>query len=189
MGGGDCAADGFGACNHGGTLAERDSILQKVDDGFGERREATADVVEAGAWAGSGTGPIGEQAALRAVRGVQVRRYSDGCCTQPLGIYRTARSPGDAPDEPLACASVGALLDDWRDPGRRRLAVVWARHHGGDLWRAAEIRGCWRGGRGWIWRDFCLQSDQAVEYAAAALPVRAALLVEGFTSRQIFVSF
>ena len=59
VGGWNLAADGVGAGDYGGALDERDAVLQKVGDGFGERREATADVVEAGAGVGMGkVGPM-----------------------------------------------------------------------------------------------------------------------------------
>src|ERR1700724_176659 len=76
-------------------------------------------------------------------------RYRDGCRTQPLGLHRAPRSPGDAADEPLARAAMDPVLDDCGHAHGRWLAVVRARRHAADLWRAAAVRsGGSGGGRG-----------------------------------------
>src|SRR5580692_10864902 len=71
-----------------------------------------------------------------------------GCGTHSLGIYRTARLPRDAADEPLASAPVGAFVDDPGHANGRWLAVVWVGDHAVDRWRASEVFGDWRGGGG-----------------------------------------
>src|SRR5580658_5289595 len=79
-----------------------------------------------------------------------------GCRTHSLGIYRTARSPRNAADEPLASSAVGAFVDDPGHADGRWLAVVWSGDHVVDRWRASEVLRDWgRGGGGGIW-NFCV---------------------------------
>jgi hypothetical protein len=111
-----------------------------------------------------------------------------GCRTHCLGIHRTAGSPTDAPDEPLASSTVGASVDDPGHKNGRWLALVRARRHAVDRWRPSEVFGDWGG---WVrrhLRDFRVQSIEKTQPAAAALPVGAALLVEGSSSGPVFVS-
>src|SRR5580658_5422462 len=79
-----------------------------------------------------------------------------GCRTHSLGIYRTARSPRDAEDEPLASSAVGAFVDDLGHADGRWLALVRAGDHFANRWRASEVFRDWGGGgSGSIW-DFCV---------------------------------
>lgn len=111
-----------------------------------------------------------------------------GYRTHALGTHRTARLPSYAPDEPLASTAVVSHLDDPRHPDGRWLALVWARDHVAGGWRPAKIFRRWgsreRGAPG----DFCFQSVEETEPAAAALPTRAPLLVEGAPPGPVLVS-
>src|SRR5216117_3628141 len=78
-------------------------------------------------------------------------------------------------------------LDDRGHAHGRRLDLVRPGADAARVWRPPAFcghRGCrLRGGSG----HFCLQSAEETEPAAEALPDRAALLVEGAASGQVFV--
>ena len=107
-------------------------------------------------------------------------------------LFRSHRAPGssfDAANEPVACAALGSHLDNYRHAPGRRLDLVRARFPAARLRRPAKIRGCKRSGRRGRLRSFRVQGAEAFEPASAALPNRAALLVEGSPARSIFLSF
>src|SRR5437667_9303890 len=111
-----------------------------------------------------------------------VGEVGNGSRTQPLGIYRSPRSPADAADEPLARAAMDSHLDDRDDAHGRWLDLVWPGADAARLRRPATFcshRGCRiGGGSGHFW----FQGAEEIEPAPAALSDRAALLVEGAAS-------
>ena len=54
------------------------------------------------------------------------------CHTHCLGIHRTAGLPCDEADEPVACAAVGAVVDDFGNEDGRRVALVGAGNYAAD---------------------------------------------------------
>src|SRR6202043_2525139 len=69
------------------------------------------------------------------------------------------------------------------------LGIMLLVYGGPQRFSALGAAGGGAGGRGGCRRNFRLQSAQALESEAAAVPDRAALLVQGAASRSILVSF